>query len=135
MEKVVEIVKDNKEEWQREKEQVKGFLPHIIKHTNAFVEVTINIPNARAYTDDAMFKKALSFLCERSGDITCKFKDTYGCVNCAVLTVRLPTYVFKEYLEDKLAELITDARVLAEFLSDFRVLVNLVSESKSESKE
>ena len=131
MEEVMEIVRGNKEEWQKQKEHVRSILaPHIIKHINAFVEVTISIEHARAYTENAMFKKALSFLCERSKDIKCEFKDTSYCPNCAVLTVKLPAHIFKEYLEDRLADVITDARVLADFLAGFKTLVALVSENK-----
>jgi len=127
---VMDMLRGEKEEWQRQKEQVKGALTYMTRGINAFVEVAIHIPEAKGFTEYEMFKKALSFITSKNSGITCEFKSVSNCADCAVIKVKLPTFTFKEYLEDKLAEVITDARVLAEFLSGFKTLVALVSENK-----
>lgn len=126
MEEVIKIVREGGEEWQRQREHIKGFLQHIIKNTEAFVEVSIDIDMAKGHTYYTMFLKALDFITSKSKDLECK-RNNYG---HTILTVKLPTHIFKEYLEDRLADVITDARFLADFLAGFKTLVNLVSDSK-----
>jgi len=126
MDEVIKIVREDGEEWQKKREHIKGFLQHMIKNAEAFVEVTLDIDTAKGHTQYTMFLKALDFIASKSKDLNCKRND-YG---HTILTVKLPTYAFKEYLEDRMADVITDARFLAEFLAGFKTLVALVSESK-----
>jgi len=134
MGEVMDMLRGEKEEWQRQKEQVKDALTYMTRGINAFAEVAIYIPEAKGFTEYEMFKKALSFITSKNSGISCEFKSVsycgHNCADCAVIKVKLPTFTFKEYLEDKVAELITDARELADFLSGFKTLVALVSESK-----
>jgi len=126
MDEVIKIVREGGEEWQKQREQIKGFLQHMIRNTEAFVEVTLDIDVAKGHTQYIMFLKALEFIASKSSDLKYK-EDDYG---NRILTVKLPTYAFKEYLEDRMADVITDARFLAEFLAGFKTLVALVSENK-----
>ena len=131
MDEVIKMVREGGEEWQKQREHIKGFLQHMIRNADAFVEVTIDIETAKGYTYYSMFCKAIDYIASKSTDLKCEFDRQHG----MVLTVKLPAHIFKEYLEDRLADVITDARVLADFLAGFKTLVNLVSESGSENKE
>jgi len=126
MDEVIKMVREGGEEWQKQREHIKGFLQHIIKHADAFVEVTLDIDTAKGYTQYTMFLKALEFIASKSSDLKYK-EDDYG---NKILTVKLPAHIFKEYLEDRLADVITDARMLADILAGFKTLIALVSERK-----
>ena len=126
MDGVIRMVRESGEEWQKQREQIKEFLQHIIRNTDASVKVTIDIETAKGYTHYSMFLKALEYIASKNTDIKCEFDRQHG----IVLTVKLPSHIFKEYLEDKLVDVITDARVLADFLAGFKTLGALVSENK-----
>ncbi|RLI82074.1 MAG: hypothetical protein DRP01_10295 [Archaeoglobales archaeon] len=126
MDEVVKMVREGGEEWQKQREHIKGFLQHMIRNTEAFVEVTLDIDTAKGCTQYTMFQKALEFIASKSKDLEYRRND-FG---YTILTVKLPAHIFKEYLEDRLADVITDARFLAEFLAGFKTLIALVSESK-----
>jgi len=131
MDEVIKMVRRDREELQKKRVHVRGILQHIIRNADASVRVTIDIETAKGYTQYTMFLKALEYIASKNTDIKCEFDSQHG----MVLTVKLPSHIFKDYLEDKLVDVITDARELAEFLSGFKTLVNLVSESESENKE
>jgi len=124
--KVLKIVKDNGEDWQVQREHIKSVMQYIIRNTSASVKVTIDIDTAKGCTQYTMFLKALEFIASKSSDLKYE-EDDYG---NRILTVNIPAHIFKEYLEDRLADVITDARMLADFLAGFETLVNLVSENK-----
>jgi len=124
--KVLKIVKDNGEDWQVQREHIKSVMQYIIRNTSASVKVTIDIDTAKGCTQYTMFLKALEFIASKSSDLKYE-EDDYG---NRILTVNIPAHILKEYLEDRLADVITDARMLADFLAGFETLVNLVSENK-----
>ena len=124
--KVLKIVKDNGEDWQVQREHIKSVMQYIIRNTSASVKVTIDIDTAKGCTQYTMFLKALEFIASKSSDLKYE-EDDYG---NRILTVNIPAHILKEYLEDRLADVITDARMLADFLAGFKTLVNLVSENK-----